>query len=123
MREAVRADHGGCAGRRVKAFLSIEQLQRVGPADQTIRRVAIACGSGGEFLTAARQAGCECLLTGEARFHTCLEAEAAGVALLLAGHYATERFGVERLAEVLAERFAKVSVWASRQERDPLAWS
>jgi len=108
---------------RAKAFLSIEQLQRVGAADQTIHRVAIACGSGGELLAAARQAGCECLLTGEARFHTCLESEAAGVALLLAGHYATERFGVERLAEVLASRFAEITVWASRQERDPLAWS
>ena len=107
---------------RVKTFLSIEQLHRVGPADRTIRRVAIACGSGGEFLAAARQAGCECLLTGEARFHTCIEAEAAGVALLLAGHYATERFGIERLAEVLASRFAEISAWASRQERDPLAW-
>lgn len=108
---------------RVKAFLSIEQLQRVGAADHAIHRVAIACGSGGELLAAARQTGCECLLTGEARFHTCLEAEAAGVALLLAGHYATERFGVERLAEVLASHFAEIAVWASRRERDPLVWS
>jgi dinuclear metal center YbgI/SA1388 family protein len=108
---------------RVTTFLSIERLQRVGPADQVIRRAAIACGSGGEFLAAAQRADCECMITGEARFHTCLEAEAAGVGLLLAGHYATERFGVEHLAEVLARRFAEASVWASRRERDPLAWS
>ncbi len=107
---------------RVKSFLSIERPQAVGPTDRTIQRVAIACGSGGEFLTAARESGCECLLTGEARFHTCLEAEAAGVALLLAGHYATERFGVEHLADRLAKQFPQLSVWASRRERDPLSW-
>ena len=41
------------------------------------------------------------MVLGEARFHTCLEAEAAGIGLLLPGHFASERFAVECLAEVL----------------------
>ena len=59
---------------RTKAFLQIEQVQIVGPAQRPIRQVAVACGSAGEFLT-PRTSGCECLVTGEVRFHTCLEAE------------------------------------------------
>jgi putative NIF3 family GTP cyclohydrolase 1 type 2 len=82
----------------------------------------VACGSGGEFFDAALASGCQCLVTGEARFHTCLEAEAAGCALVLAGHYATERFGVERLAEVLGQEFNAIDVWASVAEQDPLRW-
>ena len=70
----------------------------------------------------ARQLGCEVLVTGETRFHTCLEAEAAGMGLLLPGHFASERFGVERLADVLARQFSQVQVWASRREEDPLRW-
>lgn len=107
---------------QVKRLLHVEQLQIVGAADKPVSRVAVACGSAGEFLAPARQLGCDCLVTGEVRFHTCLEAEAAGVGLILPGHYATERFAVEDLAAILAGQFAELEVWPSRRERDPLRW-
>ena len=105
-----------------KGFLNVQSLQVLGDPGRTIEGVAVACGSGGEFVQAAADAGCDCLVTGEARFHTCLEAEALGLALILTGHYASERFAVERLAETLARKFADLAVWASRQERDSLRW-
>jgi len=107
---------------RVKQFLAIERLQLVGDPGQTVRTVAVACGAAGEFLEAAQAEGCDCMLTGETRFHTCLEAEAAGIGLLLPGHFASERFAVECLADVLAGQFSELEVWASRHERDPLSW-
>lgn len=106
----------------VKQFLRVEQVQVVGEPGRLVRRVAVACGSAGELLPAARDAGCQVLVTGETRFHTCLEAEGAGVSLVLAGHYPSERFAVETLAGVLAAEFPQLAVWASRRERDPLAW-
>ncbi|HEY1784747.1 MAG TPA: Nif3-like dinuclear metal center hexameric protein, partial [Pirellulales bacterium] len=87
-----------------------------------VENVAVACGSAGEFLEPAHAAGCQLLVTGEVRFHTCLEAEALGVALLVVGHFASERFAVEALADVLAKQFPAVSVWASQRESDPLRW-
>ncbi|MGE0608832.1 MAG: Nif3-like dinuclear metal center hexameric protein [Pirellulales bacterium] len=107
---------------QTKAFLKIGQLQSVGQLDQPIARVAVACGSAGQFLEQARRLGCQALLTGETNFHTCLEAESTGVGLLLCGHYASERFGVEALADVLAQQFTGMTVWASRREHDPLQW-
>ena len=107
---------------QLKGFLNIDGLHVVGSAVQSIHTVAVGCGSAGELLGVARRAGCDALVLGETRFHTCLEAEAAGVALLLAGHYASERFAVEHLADVLNEQFPELHVWASRQERDPLRW-
>lgn len=107
---------------RLKAFLDLDGLHMVGPADRVVQRVAVACGAAGEFLEPARRAGCELLVTGETTFHTCLEAEALGVGLLLPGHFASERFAVVTLAEVLGERFPDQCVWASRQERDPLRY-
>ena len=74
----------------------------------------------GELLDAARQNGCDAMVVGEARFHTCLEAKALGIALLLPGHYASERFAVEALADILARQFADVQVWPSRREKDPI---
>jgi dinuclear metal center YbgI/SA1388 family protein len=108
---------------RVKQFLRLDQLQFVGDENQSIARVAIGCGSAGSFLAAARQANCQMLVTGETNFHTCLEAQALGVALVLAGHYASERFAMETLARQLHAHFTDLQIWASREERDPLRWA
>jgi putative NIF3 family GTP cyclohydrolase 1 type 2 len=107
---------------RLKRLLKIESVQSVGEPERALLRVGVACGSAGEFLGIAAEQGCDCLVTGETRFHTCLEAEARGIALLLVGHYASERFGVEALSDVLARQFPEVIAWASRDERDPLRW-
>lgn len=87
---------------------------------QPASRIAIACGSGGSLLGSAIQAGADTLLTGESTFHTCLEAEAAGVNLLMIGHYASERFALEHLAQRLASQFPTINVWASIDEYDPV---
>jgi dinuclear metal center YbgI/SA1388 family protein len=107
---------------RLSEFLGIGGTQMVGPPGQPVRGVAVACGAADDLLGPACEAGCDAMILGEARFHTCLEAEARGVGLLLPGHFASERFAVECLSEVLAREFPEVEVWASRRERDPLRW-
>lgn len=106
---------------RIRTKLNLRHVQFVGDADGQVTRVGICSGAGGELLPAAIAAGCDAFFTGEARFHTCLEARAAGVALVLAGHYATERPAMEHLARVLEGEFPGTAVTASRVERDPLA--
>lgn len=105
---------------RLKEFLNVAQVRVAGDPDGSAGRVAIACGSAGEMLEAARQMGCDVMITGEASFHTCLAAEAAGMALVLAGHFASEHFAMRCLAEAIADEFDELDVWASREEQDPL---
>ena len=109
-------------GERVKEFLSIDRLQIVGEPEQPVRTMAVACGAAGELVETARDVGCDAMLVGEARFHTCLEAEASGIGLVLPGHFASERFAVEALADVLTGKFPELKAWASRRECDPLTW-
>ena len=106
--------------RQVAASVGATLPRLVGSPQQQVQRVAFACGSGGSFLAAARRRGCDALITGEATFHTCLEAESTGLGLGLLGHYWSERFAMEQLAEWLAEEFPALTVWASRAERDPI---
>jgi dinuclear metal center YbgI/SA1388 family protein len=108
---------------RVKDELRIDSLQYVGDPTALVQRVGIACGAAAEFLPDALEAKCHLLLTGEARFHDCLAARTAGIALVLPGHYATERPAMERLAENLAIAFPGLTVWPSRDETDPLRWN
>lgn len=107
---------------RLRTFLKIDGLQAVGSREQPIRTIAVACGSAGQFLEIAQQHECDLLITGETSFHTCLEAEANQISLLLPGHYASERFAVEQLATALAAEFSDLQIWASETETDPLCW-
>ena len=105
---------------RVKNFLGVDSLRVVGNDDQAVSCMAIACGSGGSFLSTAIEKKCDCLVTGETSFHTCLEAEARGVGLVLPGHFASERFALLSLADYIQEQLSGLEVWASRDEADPL---
>jgi putative NIF3 family GTP cyclohydrolase 1 type 2 len=104
----------------VKGMLGVEYTQYVGDEDREIKRVGIACGAAGEYLRDAAREQCDVFVTGEARFHTCLEAEVLDVALVIPGHYATERPAMVRLAAILQTEFPMVEVWASVSEKDPL---
>ena len=104
----------------VQAALGAKLVQTVGDLARPVDRLALVCGAGGEFFADAVRAGADAFLTGEMRFHDYLAAQAQGLALLLPGHYATERCGVEELAGVLRAKWADLEVWASRAERDPI---
>ncbi len=107
----------------VKSALNIPHLQFVGSLDQHISKVAIACGAAGEFLKDAQKLGCELLITGETRFHTCLEARESNTAMILLGHYQSERPALETFVHVLEKQFQELHVWASTVESDPVQWS
>lgn len=87
---------------------------------EPVRRVAICCGSGGSLLGAAIKEGCDLFVTGEATFHTCLEAQYHGIGLLMVGHYASERFAMEYLAKQIQDEFSSIECWASDDEHDPV---
>ncbi|WP_417388041.1 Nif3-like dinuclear metal center hexameric protein [Gimesia sp.] len=106
----------------IKQALKIDALQFVGDPGLKIKRIGIACGAAAEFLRDAHRHDCQALLTGEARFHACLEARALGMALILPGHYATERPAMEQMAELLQQKFSQLTIWASQKETDPLQW-
>lgn len=105
---------------QLQQLLAIDHAQVVGQGAQGVSRVALACGSGGSLLDAAIAAGADALVTGEASFHTLLAAQAAGVGVVLTGHYASERFALEWLADHLAGAFPQLEAWPSQQEHDPL---
>jgi len=70
---------------------------------ETIEDVAIVTGSGVDWLGAAVEAGADLLVTGEGKQQAYHEAREAGINVVLAGHYATETFGVQSLRPLLEE--------------------
>jgi dinuclear metal center YbgI/SA1388 family protein len=76
------------------------QVLEFGP--ERIEDMGIVTGSGTDWLDEAREKGLDALVTGEGKQPAYHEAREAGIHVFLAGHYATETFGVRALQDVVA---------------------
>jgi len=66
-----------------------------------VEDVAVVTGAGSDMLEEALAAGADALVTGEGKHRVYHEAREAGITVVLAGHYATETFGVRSLADLV----------------------
>lgn len=73
---------------------------------ERIERAAVVSGAAAKHLSDAACEGYDVLVTGEAAEPTMMTARELGIHFVAAGHYATERLGVQALAARIAERFA-----------------
>ncbi len=90
--------------RRLARHLGVEPtLLPGGPS--LCRRIGVVSGGAGEELLQAAAEGVDTFITGEGRHWTYALAEDSGLNVIYAGHYATETFGIQALAQRLAERF------------------
>ncbi|MFC7234291.1 Nif3-like dinuclear metal center hexameric protein [Halosegnis marinus] len=104
--------HVGQRGRAAEPYTTAELRERLeeleggdgvqvldfGP--ERIEDVAVLTGSGTDWLDEAREKGVDALITGEGKQPAYHEAREAGISVFLAGHYATETFGVRALADL-----------------------
>ncbi|MFT4885248.1 MAG: putative NIF3 family GTP cyclohydrolase 1 type 2, partial [Natronomonas sp.] len=58
-------------------------------------------GGGADWIREAAETGVDAFVTGEGKQKVYHEAREAGVNVFLAGHYATETFGVQALADLV----------------------
>ena len=75
----------------VKKSLDIPFVSVAGPLDKVIKKVAVCGGSGASLLQKAAFAGADVLVTGDVKYHEAQDALAAGIAVIDAGHFATEQ--------------------------------
>ncbi len=95
-REALVAHIGELAGAAPRVY-------PFGP--ERVRRLAVATGAVPGSLEEAVARGCDAYLTGETAEYTQAIAQEERATFIAAGHYNTERFGVQALGDVLRERF------------------
>lgn len=78
--------------------------------ERTVRRVAVLGGEGGDFVDAAMAAGADLFLSGRIGYHRMLDGAEEGIALIEAGHFATEVAVCERLAALVKAADPTVTV-------------
>ena len=108
---------------QVKAALGCSHLRLAGATPAQVAKVAVCGGSGASLIGEAARQGADVLVTGDVKYHEARLAESLGLALIDAGHFATERLVVPELAALL-ERTARargldIEVMEMGAETDP----
>lgn len=107
---------------QIRTELRSGPIQVVGQLTRLVQTIALACGAAGEFLNDAARLAADVFLTGELRFHDLLTAQAANLAVVLPGHYSTERFAMEELASTISTEFPALTAIPSVADQDPVNW-
>ncbi|QQK75840.1 Nif3-like dinuclear metal center hexameric protein [Salicibibacter cibarius] len=71
----------------LKEVFNVEGLRVVGDLGQNVQTIAVIGGDGSKYWPQALAAGADVLVTGDVKFHTAQDAEAAGLALVDPGHH------------------------------------
>jgi dinuclear metal center YbgI/SA1388 family protein len=70
-----------------------------------VKKVAIISGGASPEFILAKEAGADTYITGDIREHTVREVEEEKINFINAGHYNTEKLGIQNLGELVAKKF------------------
>ena len=77
----------------------------ISAGDHPIERIAWCTGAAQGFIEAAAERGLDAFVSGEISEPTFHLAREMGIHYIAAGHHATERYGVQALGKIIADRF------------------
>lgn len=87
----------------VKQKLNAPHIRVVGDLNESISKIAVCGGAGSDLVQAAAFFGADVLVTGDVNYHDALDAKAAGLAIVDAGHFSTENILLPVLKEYLEQ--------------------
>ena len=107
----------------VKTALEADHLRIIGDLSIKVEKVAICSGSGASMLRDAVRAGADLIVTGDMKYHDAREAQASGIAVIDAGHFATERIMVPAVSAFLQASACssgwELEILQSNDEKEP----
>lgn len=108
-------------GEKVQKAFRCLTVRMVGDRSKTIRRVVLCSGSGKSLIRRVAGLETDAFITGDLDYHSAREAEALGLSVLDAGHFHTEKFFPELVANALQSlpELRQLKVRTLSEERDP----
>lgn len=100
----------------VKRSLGVDHVEYLGEPERSVHRVAVCGGSAGDLVANAVFRGADVLVAGEVKYHDGLVARQQGLAVIAAGHDATERIVIPALVRRLREEADRLRLKVDFQE-------
>lgn len=85
---------------------------------KSIKKVAVGCGAGGDYVFNCEKLGADAFVTGEIKHHQIIKANEIGLTVVDAGHYKTEDVIISVLVKLLSEKFANTEFYKSEVFND-----
>lgn len=93
------------------------KVRYIGNINRICRKVAVCGGSGSECIDHAWIKNADVIITGDVKYHSALDAQGLGIAVIDAGHYATEKIMISKVAQFLKTKLPDVTI-IERSEGD-----
>lgn len=103
----------------VKELLHIKAIKHTAFLNKPVKRVAFCGGSGFFLLPNAIAAGADIFVTADIKYHEFFDADGK-IVLADAGHFETEQFAVQLLAEYLQNKFPTFAVLKTEHQTNPV---
>ena len=87
----------------LKKINIVSKNDRIFIFERLVTKIGIVTGAGGDWLREAVEKELDVFITGEGKARIYHEAKELGMNVILAGHYATETFGVFSLEKIVSE--------------------
>ncbi|MDF2686679.1 MAG: Nif3-like dinuclear metal center hexameric protein, partial [Clostridia bacterium] len=102
---------------KVKELLNSNVVRYV-DGNRYVKNVAVITGAGGSDYKTALLCGADTLVTGDAKYHTFLDAYEIGFNIIEAGHFSTENIILPVLKKKIENKFPEIEVIISKKHRD-----
>ena len=99
--------------------MQAEVVRHTALLDQEITTVAVAGGAGGFLLGDAKRAGAQVFVTADYKYHEFFDADGQ-IVICDIGHYESEQFTTQLLAEVLRKEFTTFAVLSTELTTNPV---
>lgn len=93
---------------KVKSAMKLEAVRVYGDPDRIVKRVGISSGAGKGCVQDALEKGADVVITGDLDYHTAIDANARGLAMIDAGHYGTEYVFIPFMEGYVREKFPEL---------------
>lgn len=93
---------------RIQSVFGVECLRHSECIGRQIKTIALCGGSGGFLMRDAVKQGADCFITGEFHYHDYFEND--GMLLAELGHYQSEQYTIDLVAELLSQSFPDLEV-------------
>lgn len=91
----------------IKEQMDVEYIKVAGDLGAVIEKVAIINGSGADLIQAALYKGCQCVITGDVKYHDAQDAVSQAMNIIDMGHYDSEKIFSHFIAQYLKEEINK----------------
>lgn len=106
---------------RIKERMKADCLKYTALPDTPVQKIAVCGGAGSFLLSKAKAEEAEVFITSDFKYHEFFDAEDK-IVIVDIGHYETEYFTIELLAEILSEKFSTFAIRQTSVRTNPVQY-